>query len=375
MIDTRTPIIFGIFLLLSLDFAPCIQTKIPVSDDLVTNDYYTSADFRSVRKIDIHIHINTRQTDFISLAAAENFQFLDIVDDRPFGVPMEEQQRLAIWHLKAFPGRLQFATTFPVSDWNQPHWVDSTIARLDRSFRSGACAVKIWKNIGMDLRDANGEFIMVSNPRIDTVLQYLEKREIPLIGHNGEPRDCWLPLESMTFSQGYYKAHPEYHMYLHPEYPSYEDQIMARDSMVKKHPSLHFMGAHLGSLEWSLEALAKRLDAFPNMSVDLTRMSNLKLHAMENYEQTRNFFIKYQDRLLYGTDTAINTTENPEELQKAIREKWLRDWEFFTSDNTINLPGFGELAGLKLPRSIVDKIYLTNAQAFLGWDGGGTNQK
>ena len=374
MIDTRTPLIFGIFLLLSLEFTPRTQAEIPSGTGIVPNDYYTATDFTSVRKIDIHIHINTRQTDFISLAAAENFQFLDIVDDRPFGVPMEEQQKLAIRHLKAFPGRMQFATTFPVSDWNQPHWVDSTIARLDRSFRSGASAVKVWKNIGMDLRDATGAFIMVSNPRIDTILQYLEKREIPLIGHNGEPRDCWLPLESMTFSQGYYQAHPEYHMYLHPEYPSYEDQIMARDNMVKKHPSLRFMGAHLGSLEWSLEELAKRLDAFPNMSVDLTRMSNLKLHALENHEQTRNFFIKYQDRLIYGTDTAINTTENPEELKKAIREKWLCDWEFFTSDNIISLPGFGDLAGLKLPRSIVDKIYLTNAQTFLGWNSG-TNQK
>jgi hypothetical protein len=365
MIVTRTPLIFGIILSRSLYFIPHLPNE-NTEGAWASGNYYSVEDFKSVGKFDIHIHINTLQDYFLSLAAEENFQFLDIVDDRPFGVPMEEQQRLAVRHMKAFPERMQFASTFPVSDWSQPHWVDSTLARLDRSFQSGAIAVKIWKNIGMDLRNSTGEFIMVSNPRIDTVLQYLEKRKIPLIGHNGEPRDCWLPLEKMTFSQGYYKAHPEYHMYLHPEYPSYEDQIRARDSMVKKHPALRFMGAHLGSLEWSLDELANRLDAYPNMSVDLTRMANLKLHALKNHEKTRRFFIKYKDRLIYGTDTAINATENPGEVKKAIRDKWLDDWEFFVTDNTINLPGFGRLTGLKLPRRVVDKIYLENAQAFLG---------
>lgn len=368
MIATRTPVIIGLVILVLCSLLRLPSYKIPKGAKTSSENYYTLKDFRSVRKFDIHIHINTPQENFISLAATENFQFLDIVDDRPFGVPMKEQQKLAIRLQNAYPGRLRFATTFPVSDWSQPHWVDSTIARLDRSFQSGAVAVKIWKNIGMALRDSIGEFIMVNNPRFDTVLKYLEKRDIPLIGHNGEPRDCWLPLENMTFSQGYYKAHPEYHMYLHPEYPSYEAQISARDSMVLKHPALRFMGAHLGSLEWSLEELATRLDAFPNMSVDLTRMVNLKLHTLNNHKQVHDFFIKYQERLIYGTDTAINSTENPEKLKNTIREKWLSDWEFFTTDHKISLPGFGELTGLKLPRGLVDRIYLLNAQAFLGWD-------
>lgn len=362
-------LIFRITLLPCVEGTPCTLFDSMAGWQIPSEVYYTAEDYKRVRKIDIHIHINSPQEHFIAVARADNFQFLDIVDDRPFGLPMNDQQRLAIQDLEAFPERMRFATTFPVDDWDQPQWVDSTIARLDRSFRAGATAVKIWKNIGMDLRDSSGNFIMVDNPRIDTVLQYLEKRKIPLIGHNGEPRDCWLPLDKMTFNQGYYKAHPEYYMYLHPEYPSYEEQIRARDNMLEKHPALRFMGAHLGSLEWSLEELAKRLDAFPYMSVDLTRMANLKLHALRNYEYTRQFFLKYQDRLIYGTDTAVNSTDNPDELKNAVHERWKSDWEFFTSGNKITLPRFGELSGLKLPRSVVDKIYFRNALAFLGWTG------
>lgn len=329
--------------------------------------YYSLEDFKLVKKFDIHIHINTDETAFINQAQEDNFQFLDIVDDRPFGLPMDEQQKFAILHLKNFPDRMAFATTFSVKDWSNKDWIENTITDLDNSFSKGAIAVKIWKNIGMDLRDESGKFVMVDNPRLEPVLDFLVKNHIPVIGHNGEPRDCWLPLDDMTFSRGYYGSHPEYHMYLHPDYPSYEDQINARDNLLKKHPDLIFVGAHLGSLEWSLDELAKRLDKFPNMRVDLTRMSNLKLHALNNRKKTRDFFMNYQDRLIYGTDRAINASKDSTDMKKNIHDGWVRDWKFYVLDEKIILPGFGELKGLKLPRNVIDKIYYKNAVMTLGF--------
>jgi len=175
--------------------------------------YYSLEDFKSVKKFDIHIHINTEEEHFIKQAIEDNFRFLDIVDDRPFGLPMSKQQKIAIQQLNNFPQQMAFATTFSVNEWERKDWVASTINHLKHSFAKGASAVKIWKNIGMDLRDASGKFVMVDHTRIDSVLNFLAESHIPLLGHNGEPRDCWLPLEEMTFSQGYYKDHPEYHMY------------------------------------------------------------------------------------------------------------------------------------------------------------------
>ena len=327
--------------------------------------YYTVEDFKSVKKFDTHIHINTDQTSFIELAKEDNFHFLDIVDDRPFGLPMAKQQEFAFYHLKNFPEQMKVATTFSVEDFENEDWAQKTIAQLKISISKGAKAVKIWKNIGMDLKDRNDQFVMLDHAKIKPILDYLEGNKIPLIGHNGEPRDCWLSLDKMTFSKSYYGSHPEYHMYLHPEYPSYEDHIRARDNMLEKHPNLKFVGAHLGSLEWSLDELAKRLDKYPNMSVDLSRISNLQLHTLNDRQKTRNFFIKYQDRLVYGTDKAINANANPAEFKKSIHDSWLRDWLFFATDARIHLTGFGELNGLKLPRTVIDKIYRKNAENWL----------
>lgn len=328
--------------------------------------YYSIEDFGSVKKFDIHIHINTEEVFFIEQAKADNFQFLNIVDDRPFGLPMDEQQRINMIHLNNFSKDMAVASTFSVDDWGNDQWSENTMASLKKSFSDGAIAVKIWKNIGMDLKDENGKFVMVDDVRFEPILNYLVTHNIPLLGHNGEPRDCWLPLDEMTFNQGYYGSHPEYHMYLHPEYPSYQDQIDARDRMLEKHPDLIFMGAHLGSLEWSLDELAKRLDKFPNMHVDLTRMPNLKLHTFNDRQKTRAFFIKYQDRLIYGTDSQINASTNTAEFKKNIHDRWVREWKFYVTDEKINLENYGDLVGLKLPTEVVDKIYAKNAIRILG---------
>jgi predicted TIM-barrel fold metal-dependent hydrolase len=334
---------------------------------LPEESYYTLEDFSRVKKFDLHIHLNTLEPTFIKLAQKDNFRFLDIVDDRPFGIPMAAQQEIAIKDLKTFPEQMAVATTFSVAGFNDAGWAEKTIEGLKRSFADGAKAVKIWKNIGMSLKDKDGKFVMVDDPRLDPILDFLEKNHIPLVGHNGEPRDCWLPLDKMTFSQDYYGSHPEYHMYLHKDYPSYMDQINARDNMLKKHPKLQFIGAHLGSLEWSLDELSKRLDKYPNMRVDLSRMSNLQLHALRDWKKTRDFFIKYQDRLVYGTDQAINAAADPAKLEQRVQENWLEDWKFFATDEKLSLERFGELKGLKLPKQVIDKIYYNNA---LNWLSG-----
>ena len=328
--------------------------------------YYSVEDFKSVKKFDTHIHINTDQTLFIELAKEDNFKFLDIVDDRPFGLPWIEQQKIAFQHLNNFPAQMEVATTFSVKGFDKKDWAEKTIRDLKLSLSKGAKAVKIWKNIGMELRDEQGKFVMLDDPRLAPIFSFLVQNRIPLIGHNGEPRDCWLPLDKMTFSQSYYGSHPEYHMFLHPEFPSYEAHIQARDNLLEKYPDLKFVGAHLGSLEWSLDELARRLDKYPNMRVDLSRISNLQLHTLNDRQKTRNFFIKYQDRLVYGTDKAINANANPAEFKKSIHDSWLRDWLFFATDSRIQLAGFGELNGLKLPQSVIDKIYLKNAENWLG---------
>src|SRR5690606_9798192 len=156
-----------------------------------------------------------------------------------------------------------------------------------------------------------------------------------------------------------------------PEFPSYEDQVNARDRMLEKHPDLNFVGAHLGSLEWNVDELAKRLDKFPNMAVDMAeRIYHLQHQAVTDRQKVHAFLIKYQDRLIYGTDLRTGASDivskglkDPEEIKQHAHEVWLRHWEFFTSDGTMEVPKVqGTFKGMKLPKEVIEKIYRKNAE-------------
>jgi hypothetical protein len=339
--------------------------------------YYTVNDFESVEKIDAHFHIQTdADTVFLQQAKDDNFHLLTINVYKASGAPLEEQQKMSLKMVKAFPDRLAWATAFSLENFNKEGWQNEAIAYLKKSFANGAIAVKVWKNIGFFLKDEKGKLVMIDNPRFDPVLDYLAKSHIPLIGHLGEHKNSWLPLDKMTVkgNRDYAAAHPDEYMYLHPERPSYEDYIRARDHMLEKHPDLIFIGAHLGSLEWSVDELAKRLDKYPNMAVDMAeRVSHLQYQAIHNWQKVHDFFIKYQDRLLYGTDMRMNAMDivneqikEPSALRKHAHEVWLRHWKFFTTEEKMSVPKVqGEFRGLKLPADVIDKIYRKNAEKWL----------
>ncbi|MDO1451174.1 amidohydrolase family protein [Rhodocytophaga aerolata] len=331
--------------------------------------YYTLQDFTKVQKIDSHIHIRTPDSTFLKQAEEDNFRLVDINVDGPSSPPVEKQRDMALQHVKDFPERTVLATTFTVKNWTDPKWQEKTLAYLQDAFAKGAVGVKVWKNIGMELKDKNGKFVMIDDPRFDTIFRYMAKNNIPLLSHQGEPKNCWLPIEQMTVEgdKRYFSENPQYHMYKHPEYPSYEDQINARDHMLEKHPDLKVVSVHLASLEWDVAEIAKRLDKYPNLAVDMAaRIPHLHNQAITDHQKVYDFFINYQDRILYATDFVINEGTKPEDVKKSTHDTWLRDWTFFATDEVMkNANNGAEFKGLKLPKGVIDKIYRKNAEKWI----------
>ena len=330
--------------------------------------YYALEDFATVEKYDTHTHINTRDSAAHQQAEQDNFKLLTINVDVSSYPPLEEQQQYALHQVNAFPGDIAYATAFTVSNWEDADWSTTALDYLKDSFDKGAIAVKVWKNIGMELKDEQGNFVMIDHPRFDTILSYLAARDITLIGHLGEPKNCWLPVTEMTVGgdKEYFAEHPQYHMYLHPEYPSYEEQIAARDRILAKHPTLKFVGAHLGSLEWSVDELAEHLDRFPNMAVDMAaRISHLQYQAVTDWQKVHDFFINYQDRLIYATDWQANDSLSAETIKSEGHRTWTDHWKFFVGDQVMTVPKVKqEFKGLHLPKEVIDKIYRENARAW-----------
>lgn len=334
------------------------------------NRYYSPEDFYSVKKVDAHVHINSDKGYFEDIANDDNFVLITLNVDHSDTAGINSQLKYAVLAAGKHPGKVYYGSTFcfDTTGWGSEDWSRKVITYLDKTFHKGMVTVKIWKNIGMTVRDRSGKFIMVDDPGLDPVIKYIKSRNLPVTGHLGEPRNCWLPLEKMTVSSdsSYFANNPQYHMFLHPEYPTYEDQIKARDNLLRKNPDLKFIACHLGSLEWNVDSLAKRLDEFQNMVVDMSaRICHLQYQSARDRKKVRDFCIKYQDRLLYGTDVGENGTRNPDDFKKEMHKIWIDDWKYFTTDDNMTSDKFkGSFKGLKLPKKVVDKIYLGNAVAW-----------
>ncbi|MEM7473506.1 MAG: amidohydrolase family protein [Planctomycetota bacterium] len=331
---------------------------------------YSMDDFVKVQKIDIHTHVLSDNLDFMAFARRDDFRFLNMsVWSDPDASVNRRNHELLLYQYQASPIDFAPVTSFPLDNWNDPDWVAHTIDFLDRAFNQGIVGVKVWKNIGMELRDADGSLVMIDNPRFDPVLDFIEKRGKVLLGHLGEPRNCWKPLDEMTTKndRSYFAEHPQYHMYLHPQMPSYEAQMTARDRMLDKHPNLKFLGCHLASLEWSTEAMSKFLNRYPNavigVAARIPHLQYLSSRSESDRQQVLAFFDKYQDRILYGTDLAIETGDNVLEEYWKIRKQWMMHWMYFNTQIEFPVQELDvSVTGLSLPKSIVDKIYCENAK-------------
>lgn len=321
--------------------------------------------YYDLKKIDAHIHQNENRTAILDEATKEGLRLLTINTDIDDFISTNEQRNIAIECGKYKPGSLNFIATFNSKGWGTSGWQEKALHQVKTGWEKGAVAVKIWKNIGMELRDKNGVFVMADHPAFDPIYEYLVNHEIPLAAHLGEPKNCWLPLDEMTVSSDkeYFSKNPKYHMYLHNDFPSYEEQLKARDRMLDKHPGLRFIGLHLASLEWSVDKVARWLDKYPNAGVDLAeRVCHLQYQAINNHHKVKEFVEAYQDRIIYGTDQIDDGTLDVSELQETIRNKWHNEFRFF-SDSDIQTAWNIEKSfkGLGLSKNVLKKLFHDNA--------------
>jgi predicted TIM-barrel fold metal-dependent hydrolase len=323
-------------------------------------------------KIDAHAHIMEFGQDgeelFTAMLERHNMKWLDICTfllgeggEKGYGQQVELAERL---HGK-YPDRVSWTTGLSLEGWNSPGWLPGSLEAIRDGFDKGAVAVKVWKDIGMTLKDPDSSFVMIDDPRFDPVFDYIESEGKTLVGHIGEPLNCWLPLDSMSTEgdRGYYEEFPQYHCYTLPEIPGYWEQIEARDRVLEKHPGLRFVGCHLGSLESDVDELAARLDRYPNFAVDMA--GRIVHFQVQDRQKVREFIIKYQDRLLYGTDNLIGWSEaNLDQQIEKIEKVYALDYRYFASDEIIEAPEVREgyqCQGLALPSGVLRKIYYENA--------------
>jgi predicted TIM-barrel fold metal-dependent hydrolase len=317
--------------------------------------------FAAIQPIDVHVHVFKTDPAFQAMIEQLHLKLVDILvmdDTLPYRKALDPQVKDALNLVHSSHGHFALCTTFDPYKFNDPNFTANAIKQIDQNFAEGAVAVKIWKNIGMEIKNSEGKFIMADDPKFEPIYQDIAKHGKTLMSHQAEPDVAWGPPDLSDPSWSYYQENPQWFLYNKPGFPSKQEILQARDHVLAENPSLRMVGVHLGSMEKSLDNIASHFDRYPNFAVDMAaRMEYLMITPPE---KVRAFLIKYQDRVLYGTDLDFLPDADVKDVLKDWQSTYVRDWKYLATDKTMEYAG-KQYPGLKLPEPVLHKIFRSNA--------------
>ncbi len=228
--------------------------------------------------------------------------------------------------------------------------------RLEEAVKMGCRGLKIAKDLGLTDKDSTGKLITVDDPRIDPIWAKCGELGIPVEIHVTDPKAFFTPVDRFNERYDELGMNPEWSFY-GDQYPEKEEILAARNRVIARHPDTIFIGAHFGNLPEELETVAGWLDSWPNFYVDIdARISEL---GRQPYS-ARRFFIKYQDRILFGTDTPCRA-----DAYRLYFRFLETDDEYIDPTSAHKLQGRWMIYGLYLPDEVLEKIYNKNALKIL----------
>jgi uncharacterized protein len=263
--------------------------------------------------------------------------------------------------VKPYPDRFIVFAQYDWSKIDDENFSAEMVAQLDDAVRRGARGLKVLKDLGLGVRDQSGKLIPVDDPRLDPVWEECGRLGIPVAIHSTDPEAFFTPVDNRNERYEELISNPSWSFY-GPQFPSKQALLAQRNHIIEKHPRTTFIALHVANWPENLDAVSMWLDKYPNMYVEFgARQAELGRQP----RRSRKFFMDYQDRILFGTDS------EPEEAMYANYFRWLE-----TGDEYFpywGYPGQGrwEIYGMELPDGVLEKIYHKNADKifaqFKGW--------
>jgi predicted TIM-barrel fold metal-dependent hydrolase len=317
--------------------------------------------------LDIHLHGRSLQSaaDYQKMIAVMDQAGLGVICnmDGGFGSTFDRNIKLG----EPYKDRIiQFARV----NWegiNEPGWSEKAAAELDRCFRAGAQGLKIAKELGLQIKNRDGSYIQADDPRLDPIWEMCARHDKPVMIYISDSYGRFLPIgpENERYEAGLWRSSPEGNYYK-TGHPTPDVIEKARENMHAKHPRTRFINAHMAMMYYDMDKVAALLDKYPNADVELSATVQDLGRAPR---MIREFFLKYQDRILFGSDG------NP---ARGVEEFWEPHWRFLeTFDEHFDHPaqirsatgaplhGRWRIYGIGLPDEVLRKVYYANALRYL----------
>jgi len=257
----------------------------------------------------------------------------------------------------AYPGR--FATFCNVG-WEgvgQPGWAERVAEQLACDVEAGAKGLKVFKRLGLQVRDTDKKLVMPDDERLAPIWDKAGELGVPVLIHVADPVAFFTPLDRFNERWDELHRHPDWHFY-GPEFPKFEALIGCLYNLIGRHRGTTFITAHVGCYPENLGFVSRMMDEHPNLYTDISaRIAEL---GRAPYS-AREWFITYQDRILFGTDVS----PTPEWYRIYFRFLETRDEYFSYSLGEIPDQGRWRIYGVYLPDEVLEKVYHRNAERLI----------
>ncbi|MDB5306913.1 MAG: putative metal-dependent hydrolase of the TIM-barrel fold protein [Gemmataceae bacterium] len=257
---------------------------------------------------------------------------------------------------EAHPGRFLTFALVNFDGLDDPGWSAREAKRLEDGFKAGAKGLKFHKTLGLHVRHKDGTLLAVDDPKLDPVWAACATHNRPVVIHVADPAAFFTPLDRFNERWHELNSNPGW-LFAGEKFPKRQDLLDQLLRVIARHPKTTFVNTHFGNNAEDLAAVADALDKYPNMYVDIdARISEL---GRQPYA-ARRFFLKYQDRIMFGTDTT------PRRDAFRIYYRFLEtDDEYFDCSASHHRQGFWNIYGIYLPPEVLDKVYRKNAERVL----------
>ena len=249
--------------------------------------------------------------------------------------------------------RFKVFVTPDFSKIDEPDFGKKEAAKLEEAVKAGVRGLKIFKSLGLNIRDKSGNLVSVDDPRIDPIWAKCGELGIPVLIHVSDPVAFHAgPIDRYNERYDELVGNPSW-SFFGEKFPSKEDLLAQRNRLIAKHSKTIFIGAHVADLAEDLGRVSMWLEQFPNYYVDISaRIGEL---GRQPYT-ARRFMIQYQDRILFGSDTPPNA-----EAYRVYFRFLETDDEYFDPTPAHKLQGRWMIYGVNLPDDVLEKIYNKNA--------------
>jgi len=225
-----------------------------------------------------------------------------------------------------FPGRF---TVFGNGDWsraNAPGFGRMAAEQLARDVDRGMAGLKVYKALGLQYRREDGSLWRIDDRAFDPIWARAGALGIPVLIHCADPACFWLPEEDRIGYRGLLSGDTHWWSYYPKDTPSHASLLADRDAMIARHPETVFICPHLGSDVFDLGRASIALDALPNMVYDLSACEPFLGISPERAQATRDFVVRHQDRILFGTDIIYSLASGPKADQRPGTAQLIGEW-------------------------------------------------